>query len=111
MAGIERLGIQKLSTAVSFGSSGTTIFTASDNYLLSVVATNTLSSEANVYVYVVPSGATTEDQYGLIAHNLPLSGYNSYETFRFGVNNGDVVKVAGSAGVSFYAQGIDQVTT
>lgn len=109
MAGIERLGIQKLSTAVSFGSSGTTIFTATDNYLLSVVATNTTDTDSNIYIYVIPSGATTEDQYGLIAHNLPLSGYNTYETFRFGVNNGDVVKVAGSAGVSFYAQGIDQV--
>lgn len=109
MAGIQRLGVQKLTTEVAFGSSGTTLFTASDNYLLSVVATNTVSSEANIYVYVIPSGAVSTDEYGLITYNLPLSGYNTYETFRFGVNNGDVVKVAGSANVSFYAQGIDQV--
>lgn len=109
MAGIQRLGVQKLATEVAFGSSGTTLFTATDNYLLSVVATNTVSSEANIYVYVIPSGAVSTDEYGLITYNLPLSGYNSYETFRFGVNTGDVVKVAGSANVSFYAQGIDQV--
>lgn len=109
MAGIQRLGVQKLSTEVAFGSGGTTVFTATDNYLMSVVATNTVSSEANIYVYVIPSGATTQAEYALLAYNLPLSGYNSYETFRFGVNNGDVVKVAGSANVSFYAQGIDQV--
>jgi hypothetical protein len=109
MAGIQRLGIEKLDTEVAFGASGTTLFTATDNYLLSVVATNTVSSEANIYVYVIPSGAVTADDYGLITYSLPLSGYNTYETFRFGVNNGDVVKVAGSTGVSFYAQGIDQV--
>jgi hypothetical protein len=110
VAGIARLGVTKLTSAVSFGSSGTTAYTANDNFLLSVIATNTEATNANIYVYVVPSGATTEAEYGLVAYSLPLSGYNTYETFRFGVNNGDVVKVAGSAGVSYYVQGIDQVT-
>lgn len=109
MAGIERLGVVKLTSPVAF-SSGSTLFTATDNYLLSVIATNTEATNASIYVFIVPSGATTEAQYALIAYSLPLSGYNTYETFRFAVNNGDVVKVAGSAGVSFYAQGIDQVT-
>lgn len=110
MAGIERLGIQKLSTDVAFGSSGTTLYTAADNFLLSVIATNTEATIATIYIYVVPTGASSESQYGLIAYSLQLSGYNTYETFRFGVNTGDVVKVAGSAGVSYYVQGIDQVT-
>jgi hypothetical protein len=110
VAGIERLGVTKLTTSVAFGSSGTTIFTASDNYLCSVIATNTSADDANIYIYVIPSGATTESQYALMAHNLLLPGYNSYETFRFAVNNGDVVKVAGSADVSYYIQGLDQVT-
>lgn len=109
MAGIERLGVNKLSTSVSFGSSGTTLFTASDNYLCSVIATNTTADDTTIYIYVIPSGASTEADYALLAYNLTLPGYNSYETFRFSVNNGDVVKVAGSANVSFYIQGIDQV--
>jgi hypothetical protein len=109
MAGIQRLGVTKLTSSVAFGSGGTTVYTSTDNFLLSVVATNTDDTDANIYVYVIPSGATTSAEYGLIAYNLPLSGYNTYETFRFGVNNGDVVKVAGSAGVSYYVQGIDQV--
>ena len=45
MAGIERLGVVKLSSEVAF-SSGTTIFTATDNYLLSVIATNTEPTNA-----------------------------------------------------------------
>jgi hypothetical protein len=110
VAGIERLGVTKLASAVAFGSSGTTVYTAADNFLLSVIATNTEATNASIYVYVVPSGATTEAEYGLVAYSLPLSGYNTYETFRFGVNSGDVVKIAGSAGVSYYVQGIDQVT-
>ena len=109
-AGIERLGITKLSSAVAFGSGGTTAFTATDNFLVSVIASNSVSTEGSIYIYVIPSGATTTAEYGLIAYSLPLSGYNSYETFRFAMKNNDLLKVAGSAGVSFYVQGIDQVT-
>lgn len=111
MAAIERRGITKLSTEVAFGSSGTTLFTADDNYLLSVIAANTRSTDAVVYVYVIPAGVTNSDQYGIIAYSLPVSGFNVYETFRFGVNPTDVVKVAGSEGLAFYIQGIDQVAT
>lgn len=109
MAGIERLGVAKLTTAVAFGSGGTTVFTATDNYLVSVIATNLTATDTNIYVYVIPAGASTEAQYALLAYNLTLPGYNSYETFRFAVNNGDVIKVAGSADVSYYVQGLDQV--
>lgn len=111
MAAIERRGITKLATEVAFGSSGTTLFTADDNYLLSVIAANTHSTDAIVYVYVVPAGVTNTDHYGIIAYSLPVSGFNVYETFRFGVNPTDVVKVAGSEGLAFYIQGIDQVAT
>jgi hypothetical protein len=38
-----------------------------------------------------------------------LPSYNSYETFRFGVNSTDTVYVAGSAGVRYLVQGILQV--
>ncbi len=111
MAAIERRGITKLSTEVAFGSSGITLFTADDNYLVSVIAANTHSTDASVYVYVIPTGVTDTDDYGIIAYSLPVSGFNVYETFRFGVNPTDVVKVAGSEGLAFYIQGIDQVAT
>ena len=109
MAAIERLGVTKLTSDVAYGASGTTVFTANDKYLISVIAANTVSTDGRIYVYVVPSGASVAN-YGIIAYALPVSGFNSYETFRFGVNNTDVVKVAGSSGLAFYVQGIDQVT-
>ena len=107
MAGIERLAVSRLSSTVAYGSSGTTLFTSADYYLVSVVATNTTAADVQVYVYVIPSGAS-ETGYGLIAYNLTIPAYNSYETFRFGVNPTDVIKVAGPSGVAFYLQGLDQ---
>ena len=105
--GIERLAVTRLSSTVAYGSSGTTAFTSTDNYLVSVIATNTAATDSEIYVYVVPSGAS-ETGYGLIAYNLTIPAYNSYETFRFGVNPTDVIKVAGPSGMAFYVQGIDQ---
>jgi len=105
--GIERLAVTRLSSAVAYGSSGTTAFTSTDYYLISVIATNTAATDAEIYIYVIPSGAS-ETGYGLIAYKLTVPAYNSYETFRFGVNPTDVVKVAGPAGMAFYVQGIDQ---
>jgi len=104
--GIERLAVTRLSSAVAYGT-GTTAFTSTDYYLVSVIATNTAATDAEIYIYVVPSGAS-ETGYGLIAYKLTVPAYNSYETFRFGVNPTDVVKVAGPAGMAFYVQGIDQ---
>jgi hypothetical protein len=107
MAGIERLAVGRLSSTVAYGSSGTTLFTSTDYYLVSVIATNTTAADVNIYVYVIPSGAS-ETGYGSIAYNLTVPAYNSYETFRFGLNPTDVVKVAGPSGVAFYLQGLDQ---
>ena len=107
MAGIERLAVARLSSTIAYGASGTTLFTSADYYLVSVVATNTTAADVEIYVYVVPSGAS-ETSYGLIAYKLIVPAYNSYETFRFGVNPTDVIKVAGPSGVAFYLQGLDQ---
>lgn len=109
MAAIARLGVVKLDTVAEFDN-GAVAFTADDSYLLSLIITNTVSTDADAYVYVKPADATGPEDYGLITYRLRVSGYNTYETFRFGVNNTDVVEVAGSAGLAFYVQGIDQVT-
>lgn len=106
MAGIQNLAIVDDTTGHAFGS-GTVAFTASNNYLCSVIATNTSAVDGVIYVTVVPTGSTEEDG-ALIAYNLPLPAYNSYETFRFGINNTDSIYVAGSAGVRYFVQGIVQ---
>ena len=75
------------------------------NPLISVIVTNTTDTDGEFYIYVT----TTSFPTGLIiAYKQPLSGYNTYETFRFALDGDDTLYVAGSAGLSFYAQGIEQ---
>lgn len=106
MAGIQNLSIVDDNTGTTFGS-GINAFTATNNYLCSVIATNTTANDGIIYVTVVPAGEDEEDG-ALIAYNLPLPSYNSYETFRFGINNTDSIYVAGSAGTRYFIQGIVQ---
>lgn len=106
MAGIQRLAIYDQASVTAFGT-GNTAYTAPSNYLVSVIATNTTENDAEIFVTLVTSTGT-ETGGALIAHKLPLPAYNSYETFRFGMNNTDVIKVAGSAGIRFFVQGIEQ---
>jgi len=107
VAGIERLAIYNQSTSAAFGS-GNTIFTATGNFLVSVIATNTTATDGEIYVTIKTSGGTETDG-ALIAHKLPLPAYNSYETYRFGMDNTDAIVVAGSAGIRFFVQGIEQI--
>ena len=106
MAGIQRLAIYDQTTNVAFGS-GATAYTSTANFLVSVIATNTTADDAEIYITLKTTGGT-ENNGALIAHKLPLPAYNSYETFRFGMNNTDSVVVAGSAGVRFFVQGVEQ---
>ena len=108
MAGIQRLGIVNDASGTVYGS-GNVAFAATGSYLVSVIATNTAATDAEIYIYIVPVGFTSETEFGLLAYKLPLPAYNSYETFRFGVNDTDEIYVAGSAGVRYLVQGISQV--
>ncbi len=106
MAGIQRLAIYDQTTLTAFGS-GNTAYTSTGDYLVSVIATNTAATDAEIYV-TLKTSTGSETAGALIAHKLPLPAYNSYETYRFGVNNTDSVVVAGSAGIRFFVQGIEQ---
>jgi hypothetical protein len=75
------------------------------NPLVSVIVTNTVSTNGEFYIYVTTSSFPTGV---IIAYRQPISGYNTYETFRFALDGDDTLYVAGSAGLSFYAQGIEQ---
>lgn len=86
---------------------GVLLYTATGTDLVSVIATNTLIADAQVYVLVVPSDAAP-GEFIPVTYNLPVSGYNTYETFRFAMNAGDELYVAGSANVAYYVQGISQ---
>jgi hypothetical protein len=104
--------ILRLATAVSteaaFGF-GTDIYTATEPTLVSVIAANLTDEDVFSYVYSVPVGTeSTPDAWGIITYNLPIAVGNSYETFRFAMNEDDTLYVAGSADVSYFVQGAGQ---
>lgn len=103
--GLMRLGISKPAL-----NTPTSIFTAGDVYLASVVATNMSSSTpANIRVWAKPSGATLDSEYAYIVYDIPVEQNNSYETFRFAINSGDEIYVqASTSNVSFQAYGLVQ---
>ena len=103
--GLRRLGISNPSATTD-----TTLFTADNQYLISVIATNKSSSvAATIRVWVVPSGATLTSQFAYIVYDLPVDASNSYETFRFAINQNDQVRIYSStANMSFQSYGLVQ---
>jgi hypothetical protein len=112
MAAIIDLGTAYLAEPLAM-SSAVVAFTSPAPYLLEVIATETHGEDANIYIFIKHVGddeeAEPEDFYGWMAYNLPLSAYNSYQTFRFAINTGDSICVSGSGGISYHVQGIEQV--
>jgi hypothetical protein len=104
---ITRLGVANPAQNVD-----TVIASFSAPHLVSVTAANkaiTATPVCKVSVYVVPSGATQASQYAYIGFNLTLAVGQSFETFRFAVNQGDNVYVkATTSDVSFSCNGIPQ---
>jgi hypothetical protein len=104
------MALVRLGISNPAANTATTIFTSNNQYLVSIIATNKASATpANLRVWVQPSGSSTESQYSYLIYDLPLDSLNSYETFKFAVNQNDVVRVQSStANVSFSAYGIIQ---
>lgn len=107
MAAILRLAVAN-PVATTFPN-GVDVFSASTPQLVSVIAANKSDETQNFSVYTIPAGSEeTPDEWGIICYNLPISGYNSYETFRFGMNPLDTLAVSGSGNMSYFVQGITQ---
>jgi hypothetical protein len=94
---------------------GVFVWLAPSNYLCEVIAANTneVGNDKRIYIYIKHPGDDAqdhpEDHYGWLAYNLPLPGYNIYQTFRFAINPGDSVYVGGDGEISYHIQGIEQV--
>lgn len=104
------MGLRRLAISNPSANSDTTIFTADDQYLMSIIAANkSTTNAANIRVWVEPSGAINASQYAYIVYDIPVDQTNSYETFRFAVNQNDAIRVrANNADVSFQAYGLVQ---
>lgn len=104
-----KMGLRRLAISNPSANTDTTLFTADNQYLLSVIATNISTSSSTIRVWIEPSGSSASAQYGFIVYDLPVDGTNSYETFRFAVNQNDRVRVrANSANISFQGYGLVQ---
>lgn len=112
MSAIIDLGTAHISTETAI-EDAVVAFESEAVYLLEVIATDISGNDGNIYIFIKHTGddaqTNPENHYGWMAYNLPLPGYNSYQTFRFAINNGDSICVAGSPGVSYHVQGIEQV--
>lgn len=105
MAGILPLGVVTIETDSTYESGSEIIYTSDGDILASVIVTNTTNTDGEAYVFINTTSFPTSPQ---IAYKLPIPAYNTYETFRFALDPGDELSVAGSAGLVFYAQGIAQ---
>jgi hypothetical protein len=106
------MAIQRLAALRPQANVASGLFTFSQSYLVSVIATNISASATpipRVSIYVVPSGAASEGSYIYLADNLNVGFGSSFETFRFAVNPGDGLFVlTTTANVSFSAYGLIQ---
>lgn len=102
------MAILRLALANPTANTDTLLHTATRNSLVSVIATNKSSSvNANIRVWVVPSGAVNPSEYAYHAYDTILPINNSIETFRFSLNMSDAIYVRSStADVSFSLNGI-----
>ena len=86
--------IVRLGLANPPANTDTALYTSNANYLASVVVANKAVNATpitKVTIYIIPSGAAQASQYVYISSNLTLGVGQSFETFRFALNNGDVV--------------------
>jgi hypothetical protein len=106
------MAIQRIGAARPEANQTVSISTFSESYLLSVIATNIVSTTTPIpraSIFVIPAGSQTEGSYVYIASNISVGYGSSFETFRFGVNSGDQIAVRSTAeGMSFSVYGILQ---
>lgn len=104
--------ITRLGLANPSANTDTTLAEFDGQHLVSVTVANravTATPITRVTIWVVPANATIEAQYSYIAFNLQIGVGQSFETFRFGVLDGDTLFVRASTdNVSFSVSGILQ---
>jgi hypothetical protein len=102
------MAIRRLAVSTPGLNTDTSIFTASSaTYLCSAIITNKDTTAKTARVWVRPSGASQEFQYGYIVYDVAIPAGNSIETHRFAISNGDAVWVrANSSSLSFSLNGI-----
>lgn len=100
------MAINRLAQSNPDANTDTLLHTSERNAVVSIIATNTSSSAADVTMWTVPNGAGSAE-YIYHAANTALPGNNTLETFRFAIEDNDQLYVRSStAFVSFSLNGI-----
>jgi plastocyanin len=104
--------IQRLALSNPVANEDILLYTSNSNYLVSVVVANKAINATpltKVTIWVVPANAILPAQYAYISSNLTVGVGQSFETFRFAINNGDSVYVRTSVALtSFSINGVVQ---
>lgn len=97
------MAVRRLATFTPAANVTTNIVTSEITAVTSVIAANTGTADALVDIYVKPTGsADIVANYSFVASGLTLGIGQSFETFRFAIEPGDVIVVKSSvAGVNF----------
>ena len=103
------MGVRRLAVVNPSADTDTNLYLSTNQLLMYVIATNTSASPSDIRVWVQPNGSSSSAEYVYISYDLDVDPRNSFETFRFAVNQGDLIKVRSSrTGTSFVAYGIVQ---
>jgi hypothetical protein len=98
--------VVRLGNANPLASVQTNLVTAARGYVVSVIASNKSEVSATCDIAVIPNGATLASAGIYIVKNLSVGPGQSFETFRFAINTGDVVTVLSSSNTfSYYLNG------
>lgn len=108
------MAISRLSTSNPSANTDTLLYfrTGSRVALASVIATNKSATPATIRVWVVPElQEAVPANHVTIAYDIPITGNNSLETFRFAIEPEDKVYIrVTSADISVSLTGIDNTT-
>lgn len=101
------MAIVRLALSNPSADTDTLLHTATRQSIVSVIATNTASANAEADVWVQPSSASASSQYAYFAKGTIVPANNSLETFRFALETGDGLYVRSSSNdISFSVNAI-----
>jgi hypothetical protein len=89
--------VTRLAAANPSANTLTDLTTVNKGYVASIIIANKGTQTAKTTIYVVPSGYIYTDPEALvIVKDLEITMGQAFETFRFGLNNADTIKVIGN---------------
>jgi hypothetical protein len=102
--------VKRLAIANPSANLQSALYTADGSYIVAVVVANKSANSILVDMAVIPSGEQLATA-GYIIKNISISGGQSFETFKFGLNLGDTISVlSNSASASFTVTGLYETT-